>query len=81
LLGSPPCSAGQLGDNSTTNRLTPVTSQGGDLKLEGMVGSAGTGQCIRGQAVGKSHDPDGLGGLVAAELLLKGADKLLGLSS
>lgn len=58
-----------------------ATQHGGILELEGMVGSATTGQCIRAQAVGKSHDPDGLGRLVAAELLLHGADKLLGLDT
>ena len=58
-----------------------ATLHGGILELEGMVGSAADGKCIRAQAVGKAHDPDGLGRLVAAELMLLGAGPMLGLSS
>ena len=58
-----------------------ATLHGGILELEGMVGSAADGKCIRAQAVGKAHDPDGLGRLVAAELMLLGAGPMLGMSS
>ena len=49
------------------------------LSLEGLVGDAETGECIRASEVGRSSDPEGLGRLVATELKLKGADRLLGL--
>jgi hydroxymethylbilane synthase len=49
------------------------------LSLEGLVGSADTGECIRASEVGRASDPEGLGRLVATELKLKGADRLLGL--
>ena len=49
------------------------------LSLEGLVGSAETGECIRASEVGRASDPEGLGRLVATELKLKGADRLLGL--
>jgi hydroxymethylbilane synthase len=58
-----------------------ATLHGGILELEGMVGSAADGKFIRAQAVGKAHDPDGLGRLVAAELMLLGAGPMLGMSS
>ena len=58
-----------------------ATLHGGILELEGLVGSADTGLIVRAQAVGKAHDPEGLGRLVAAELLLQGAGPMLGLSS
>ena len=51
------------------------------LTLEGLVGSATTGECIRATHVGRAGDPEGLGRLVAAELMVKGAGRLLGLSS
>ncbi|HMB58012.1 MAG TPA: hydroxymethylbilane synthase [Arenimonas sp.] len=53
---------------------------GGILSLEGLVGDAGNGRCVRAQAVGKANDPEGLGRLVAAELLVQGADEMLGLA-
>jgi len=54
---------------------------GGVLPLEGLVGSAETGECIRATEVGRAADPEGLGRLVAAELMVKGAGALLGLGS
>ena len=54
---------------------------GSALTLEGLVGSATTGECIRATHVGRAGDPEGLGRLVAAELMVKGAGRLLGLSS
>lgn len=56
-----------------------ATLDGGILSLEGLVGSAATGECIRISEVGRANDPEGLGRLVAAELRLKGADRLLSL--
>ena len=56
-----------------------ATLDGKILSLEGLVGSAETGECIRASEVGRSTDPEGLGRLVATELKLKGADRLLGL--
>jgi len=56
-----------------------ATLDGRILSLEGLVGSAETGECIRASEVGQSHDPEGLGRLVATELMLKGASRLLGL--
>lgn len=53
---------------------------GSALTLEGLVGSAATGECIRATHVGRAADPEGLGRLVAAELMVKGAGRLLGLS-
>ena len=58
-----------------------ATLDGSTLTLEGMVGSAVTGECIRATHVGRASDPEGLGRLVAAELMVKGAGRLLGLSS
>ncbi len=55
-----------------------ATLDGGVLSLEGLVGSADTGECIRASEVGRAADPEGLGRLVATELKLKGADRLLG---
>ncbi len=57
-----------------------ATLDGNILSLEGLVGSAETGECIRAGEVGKASDPEGLGRLVATELKLKGADRLLGLN-
>ena len=57
-----------------------ATLDSGVLSLEGLVGSAETGQCIRANEVGRAHDPAGLGRLVAAELMVKGAAELLGLA-
>ena len=51
---------------------------GGVLTLEGLVGSAETGECVRATEVGRASDPEGLGRLVAAELMVKGAGQLLG---
>jgi hydroxymethylbilane synthase len=47
------------------------------LSLEGLVGDAATGECIRASEVGRATDPEGLGRLVATELKLKGADRIL----
>jgi hydroxymethylbilane synthase len=55
-----------------------ATLDGGVLSLEGLVGDAETGECIRASEVGKASDPEGLGRLVATELKLKGADRILG---
>ena len=57
-----------------------ATLDGKVLSLEGLVGSAETGECIRASEVGRASDPEGLGRLVAAELMVKGAGELLGLS-
>jgi hydroxymethylbilane synthase len=54
-----------------------ATLDGGILSLEGLVGSAKTGRLVRASAVGKAHDPEGLGRLVAAELRLAGADAII----
>ncbi len=54
-----------------------ATLDGGVLSLEGLVGDAETGECIRASEVGKATDPEGLGRLVATELKLKGADRIL----
>jgi hydroxymethylbilane synthase len=56
-----------------------ATLEGKILSLEGLVGSAETGECIRASEVGRASDPEGLGRLVATELKLKGADRLLNL--
>ena len=56
-----------------------ATLDGGVLSLEGLVGSAQTGECVRASEVGRAIDPEGLGRLVAAELMVKGAGRLLGL--
>ena len=56
-----------------------ATLDGNILSLEGLVGDAETGECIRASEVGRASDPEGLGRLVATELKLKGADRLLGL--
>jgi len=58
-----------------------ATLEGKILSLEGLVGSAVTGECIRASEVGHSSDPEGLGRLVAAELMVQGAGELLGLPS
>lgn len=58
-----------------------ATLDGRILSLEGLVGAAETGECIRASEVGHANDPEGLGRLVAAELMVKGAGRLLGLSS
>jgi len=55
-----------------------ATLDGGVLSLEGLVGDAETGECIRASEVGKATDPEGLGRLVATELKLRGADRILG---
>ena len=55
-----------------------ATLDNGVLSLEGLVGDPETGECIRASEVGRSTDPEGLGRLVATELMLKGADRLLG---
>ena len=54
-----------------------ATLDGGILSLEGLVGSAKTGQLVRAHAVGKASDPEGLGRLVAAELRLAGAEDII----
>jgi len=48
-----------------------ATLDGKILSLEGLVGSAETGVCIRASEVGRASDPEGLGRLVAAELMVK----------
>ena len=58
-----------------------ATLDGKILSLEGLVGSAETGECVRASEVGRANDPEGLGRLVAAELMVLGAGRLLGLSS
>jgi hydroxymethylbilane synthase len=55
-----------------------ATLDGGVLSLEGLVGDAATGECLRASEVGRATDPEGLGRLVATELKLKGADRILG---
>jgi hydroxymethylbilane synthase len=54
-----------------------ATLDGGVLSLEGLVGDAQTGECIRASEVGRAADPEGLGRLVATELMLKGASRIL----
>jgi hydroxymethylbilane synthase len=54
-----------------------ATLDGGVLSLEGLVGDAATGECLRASEVGRATDPEGLGRLVATELKLKGADRIL----
>ncbi len=56
-----------------------ATLDGGVLSLEGLVGDAASGECIRASEVGRAADPEGLGRLVATELMLKGAGRILGL--
>jgi len=56
-----------------------ATLDGKILSLEGLVGSASTGNCIRASEVGHASGPEGLGRLVAAELMVKGAGEMLGL--
>jgi len=58
-----------------------ATLDGGILSLEGLVGDAATGECIRASEVGRAMDPEGLGRLVATELKLKGADRILSKSA
>jgi hydroxymethylbilane synthase len=58
-----------------------ATLDGGVLSLEGLVGDAETGTCIRASEVGRATDPEGLGRLVATELKLKGADRILARSA
>jgi len=55
-----------------------ATLDGSVLSLEGLVGDAATGECIRASEVGRAADPEGLGRLVAAELMIKGAERILG---
>jgi hydroxymethylbilane synthase len=55
-----------------------ATLDGNVLSLEGLVGDAETGECIRASEVGRAGDPEGLGRLVAAELMIKGAERILG---
>ena len=57
-----------------------ATLDGGILSLEGLVGSAETGRCVRASEVGRARDPEGLGRLVAAELKIRGAGELLDLA-
>ena len=57
-----------------------ATLDGKILSLEGLVGSAETGHCVRASEVGRKGDPEGLGRLVAAELMIQGAGRLLGLA-
>lgn len=57
-----------------------ATLDGKVLSLEGLVGSAESGHCVRAGEVGRASDPEGLGRLVATELMLQGAGRLLGLS-
>lgn len=55
-----------------------ATLDGETLALEGLVGAVATGQCLRANAVGGSHDPESLGHRVADALLAQGAGALLG---
>jgi len=54
-----------------------ATLDGNVLSLEGLVGDAATGECIRASEVGRPADPDRPGRLVPTELKLKGADRIL----
>ncbi len=69
----------QLHGNCHVPIAAYATLDGGILSLEGLVGSAETGRCIRANEVGRARDPEGLGRLVAAELMVRGAGELLGL--
>jgi hydroxymethylbilane synthase len=69
----------QLHGNCHVPIAAYATLDGGILSLEGLVGSAETGRCIRANEVGRARDPEGLGRLVAAELTVRGAGELLGL--
>ncbi len=51
--------------------------QGGDLHLQGLVGSASDGRAVRAEAVGPASDPEALGRQVARQLLDDGAGELL----
>jgi len=50
---------------------------GDALRLQGLVGSAVTGELVRAEATGDPGDPDGLGRRVAALLLERGAAQFL----
>jgi hydroxymethylbilane synthase len=69
----------QLHGNCHVPIAAYATLDGGILSLEGLVGSAETGRCVRANEVGRARDPEGLGRLVAAELIVRGAGELLGL--
>lgn len=51
--------------------------EGDALRLQGLVGSAATGELVRAEATGDPGDPDGLGRRVAALLLERGAAQFL----
>ena len=50
---------------------------GGDMQLQGLVGSAADGRMVRAQARGRADAPDALGRDVAAQLLAQGAGEFL----
>lgn len=54
-----------------------ATLIGNALSLEGLVGSADTGVCIRANAIGDADNYEDIGHIVATELTARGADKLL----
>lgn len=52
--------------------------EGDDLRLRGLVGDAGDGRTVRGEAVAPARDAEELGRTVAAQLLAAGAGEFLG---
>ena len=54
-----------------------ATLEGGNMHLQGLVGSASTGQQVRAEARGPRNQPDALGQAVAADLLAQGARHLM----
>jgi hydroxymethylbilane synthase len=55
-----------------------ATLEGERLALTGLVGDAGSGECLRADAEGDARDPRALGDEVASRLLHAGAGRLLG---
>ena len=54
-----------------------ATLEGQQLRLQGLVGSAQDGQCVRAQALGAANAPEALGLAVAEALLAQGARALI----
>ncbi len=54
-----------------------ATLEGDNMHLQGLVGSASTGQQVRAEARGPRNQPDALGQSVAADLLAQGARHLM----
>ena len=54
-----------------------ATVEGDNMHLQGLVGSASTGQQVRAEARGPRNQPDALGQSVAADLLAQGARHLM----